>query len=260
MTSGRPLAVDELVDLGATGRRGSGRWRGQAARPAGSCNSTEPPVRRTGAAGGCSTRLGFVPCWWARLIVESTLTVQSMLPGRVGLGEQRAWIRSQVPSALNRWCRFHTVCHGPNAGRQVPPRDPGAEPVDRALDHLPMITETVATLSRPTTASTARSAPTEHRSAPLHATSPQQISPCRRLRTRPGASRTGRQGRLPGPVHDRRGAGPAGARPAQPTGSVELRSAEACCGMLLPAAPSAPPSAASSWSSWSIRACTGTWP
>ena len=66
------------------------------------------------------TRLS--PLWGApggaRLIVESTLTIQSMSPAACASVSSRAWILSHVPSVLNRWCRFHTVCHGPNdAGR-----------------------------------------------------------------------------------------------------------------------------------------------
>ncbi len=59
-----------------------------------------------------------VACWWARLIVESTETTQSTSPAASASASSRAWILSQVPSALNRRCRFETVCYGPNdAGR-----------------------------------------------------------------------------------------------------------------------------------------------
>ena len=51
-------------------------------------------------------------------------------------------------------------------GGQIPPRDPGTEPVNDPLHHLPVITKGPPSLHRPTTASTAQSAPTEHRSAP----------------------------------------------------------------------------------------------
>ena len=60
----------------------------------------------------------FVPCWWARLMVESTDTVQSISPAASASARSLAWIRSHVPSEAKRRCRFHTVCHGPNsAGR-----------------------------------------------------------------------------------------------------------------------------------------------
>ena len=55
-----------------------------------------------------------VACWCARLIVESTLTVQSMSPAASASASNLVRILSQVPSLLNRACRFHTVCHGPN--------------------------------------------------------------------------------------------------------------------------------------------------
>lgn len=60
-----------------------------------------------------------VACWWARLIVASTLTVQSTPPLASASATSRAWMRSQVPSVLNRLCLFHTVCQGPkDAGRR----------------------------------------------------------------------------------------------------------------------------------------------
>ena len=59
-----------------------------------------------------------VACWWARLMVESTdtsqSTSQSSSPAASALASRWVWIRSHVPSALKRRCRFHTVCHGPN--------------------------------------------------------------------------------------------------------------------------------------------------
>ena len=60
------------------------------------------------------SRAVFVACWWARLIVESTDTVQSTIPraSASAINTVRSW--SQVPSWAYRLCRFHTVCHGPN--------------------------------------------------------------------------------------------------------------------------------------------------
>ena len=52
------------------------------------------------------------------MIVESTLTIQSISLAASASASSRAWILPQVPSVQNRWCRFHAVCHGPNeAGR-----------------------------------------------------------------------------------------------------------------------------------------------
>jgi len=64
------------------------------------------------------SRASVVACWWARLIVESMLTVQSRSPDASASANRLVWIRSHVPSLLNSLCRFHTVCQGPKrAGR-----------------------------------------------------------------------------------------------------------------------------------------------
>lgn len=60
----------------------------------------------------------FVACWWARAMVESTATSQSITPMVSALVNKAVRTLSQVPSPAKRRCRFHTVCHGPNsAGR-----------------------------------------------------------------------------------------------------------------------------------------------
>lgn len=74
--SGPPRAARGCRRAGGpwwTAHRGSGRPRGQRARSADSCDSTMPPVP-------CSARVRFVPCWWARLTVESTLPCQPSSP------------------------------------------------------------------------------------------------------------------------------------------------------------------------------------
>src|SRR6476620_7560541 len=43
------------------------------------------------------------------------LTFQSISPTASAWVSSAVWIVSQVPSPLNRRCRFHTVCHGPNS-------------------------------------------------------------------------------------------------------------------------------------------------
>ena len=86
-------------------RRGSGRHRDQAARPADSCNSTQPRVRR----------VMLVACWWAHAIVESTDIAQSIAPAPSAVASSRPGTRSQLPSALICRCQVDIVCHGPNA-------------------------------------------------------------------------------------------------------------------------------------------------
>jgi hypothetical protein len=71
---------------------GSGGWRGPAAPQTVSCNSGVPPVARG----------RFVPCWWARLMVESTETVQSITPAASASARSLPWIRSHVPSEAKR--------------------------------------------------------------------------------------------------------------------------------------------------------------
>jgi hypothetical protein len=51
-------------------------------------------------------------------MVASTLTIQSICLAASASASSRACTLSQVPSVLNRRCRFHTVCHGPNEAGQ----------------------------------------------------------------------------------------------------------------------------------------------
>ncbi|OIJ85162.1 hypothetical protein BIV25_44780 [Streptomyces sp. MUSC 14] len=58
-------------------------------------------------------------CWWARQVVESTLTIdQSIRPSASASARTAAKILSHVPSADQRLCRSYTVFHEPKrAGR-----------------------------------------------------------------------------------------------------------------------------------------------
>lgn len=60
----------------------------------------------------------FALCWWARFMVESTDTVQSISPAASTSARSLARIRAHVPSEAKRRCRVQIICHGPNsAGR-----------------------------------------------------------------------------------------------------------------------------------------------
>ena len=123
----------------STALHGSDRRRGQAAPRPDSCDSTGPPVT-------CSARGRFVPCWWARLMVESTLTSQSINPA-VSASASRV-CQDLVPGAVPGEAAV-PLPHGlprPELLRHVPPRHPGAVPVDDPVDHLPMITKRLAPL------------------------------------------------------------------------------------------------------------------
>ena len=52
-------------------------------------------------------------CWWARTLLESTLTVHSTLPTESSLTITLARMRSQVPSAVQIRSRSCAVFHGP---------------------------------------------------------------------------------------------------------------------------------------------------
>jgi energy-coupling factor transporter ATP-binding protein EcfA2 len=116
-------AIDKLVDLGrhpapGTSQRVIGRLLTQAGAQILVTRLSPPRGDRLSSQGrrpaGSSTRDRVVACWWARLIVESTDTVQSTSPTASASATSRAWILSQVASAENRLCRFNSVCHGPN--------------------------------------------------------------------------------------------------------------------------------------------------
>jgi hypothetical protein len=85
-------------------RPGTGPGHGQEVRSADLCSSTGPPV----------VRARLVACWWARFMLESTDTSHISCPKLSASIRSWVWMRSQVPSAENRRCRFQTVCHGPN--------------------------------------------------------------------------------------------------------------------------------------------------
>ncbi len=105
-------------------RRGTGQPHDHPARRADSCDSTGPPARRG----------RFVPCWCARLILESTLTDQSSSQPRPPR-EQRP--EHPVPRAVPAEPAVplpHRL-RRPEPLRQVPPRDPGPEPAHGPLHH-----------------------------------------------------------------------------------------------------------------------------
>ena len=126
-------------------------------------SSTQPPVRPPSRPLG-PAQAGGVLVRPADGGVHRDPPIQ--LAGGVGLATSRARILSQVPSALNRRCRFHTVCHGPygpggHATRSRPgtgTRSPRSPDGDRGTGDR-----------CPSAAATARSAPT-HRQSTVHAT------------------------------------------------------------------------------------------
>ena len=83
----------------------------------------------------------FVPYWSARLMGESTETVQSICRAASASARILAWIRSHVPSEANRRCFFQTLCHGPNSAGKVTPGDPAPVPVDDAFNNLTVAPE-----------------------------------------------------------------------------------------------------------------------
>ncbi|MDQ0938653.1 hypothetical protein QFZ67_000358 [Streptomyces sp. V1I1] len=75
---------------------------------------------RASFPGTCGTLLRApAACWWARQVVESTLTIdQSIRPSASASARTAAKILSHVPSADQHLCRSYTVFHGPKlAGR-----------------------------------------------------------------------------------------------------------------------------------------------
>ena len=122
-----------------SGRHGNGQCRGQAARCADSCNSTQPPV----------WRVMFVACWWARAIVESTATAQSMIPASSATVSNRANTMSQMPLDAHPLMPGPDRLPRPKHLGNVAPGDPTPVPIDDPLHHGPDVTKRPALLTRP---------------------------------------------------------------------------------------------------------------
>lgn len=72
-------------------------------------------LRQVAATVSFSGRAVFVACWWARLFVESTETVQSIPSIESAWAVTCARTVCHVSSAAHRRWRVQTVCQGPNA-------------------------------------------------------------------------------------------------------------------------------------------------
>lgn len=87
-----------------------------------------------------------VPCWWARLVVESTDTFQSIAPAASARISSTAWIPVPNPVcceaavALRRSARAELL-------RQVPPCDPAPVPAPNTLDDLAVVPERAPALA-----------------------------------------------------------------------------------------------------------------
>jgi hypothetical protein len=123
-------AVDAEMGLGTPATAGATQGRGRRAQAAGSCDSTEPPVRPSGVPAAC---------WCARATVESTETTHSRSATACAWPCNSRSTRSQVPS----------LATGRNATR--PSATTGNLSVDRAtasrsgkatdrLHHRPVLT------------------------------------------------------------------------------------------------------------------------
>ena len=78
------------------------------------------------------------PCWCTRAMVESTDTAQSISPLASACTCSAVSTLSQVPSQENPEVPLPHRLPRAELHGQVAPGDPGAQPVDRALDHLPV--------------------------------------------------------------------------------------------------------------------------
>jgi hypothetical protein len=130
---------------------------------------TQPPVPRLSCRPGArSTRL-MVACWCARVIVESTETVQSTSPAA---WPQRPDMHGSGPTS-RRW-RKGGAASTPSATARTIPADHATPPRSETDRRSPLPPDgghgKVARADPPTTASAHRSGPTEHPSAPLNAT------------------------------------------------------------------------------------------
>ena len=97
-----------------------------------------PPV-------GWSGRVVLVACWWARVMVASTETVQSIISGGVGLGQDLG--QYPVPGAVRGIPAVafpHRLPRAELLPGQVPPLDPGRAPVDDPVHDLPVFLERTA--------------------------------------------------------------------------------------------------------------------
>jgi hypothetical protein len=91
VASGRPVP-SQTWGSWCLARRGSAQRHGPKVQQTLSCNLGGRPVARG----------RFVPCCWARLMAESTGTVQSICPAASASARNLPWIRSHVPSEANR--------------------------------------------------------------------------------------------------------------------------------------------------------------
>lgn len=121
-------------------RLGTGPAHDRPAQAAGSCDSTQPPVRLLGAPAAC---------WCALATVESTETTHSSSATACAWPCSSPSTRSQVPSLAHRSNRHQTVCQeGKSFGRSRH-GDPVRNRQQIASTTRPVLTPPPTTTRRP---------------------------------------------------------------------------------------------------------------